>query len=428
MAACIAVRENKWCWFTMSDEGKRVVELTTLMKYLTGQKGDLALASLLCRCNHHGPLGTVPSCIVGLTTLPFMDHYAEKPMPAATAEGLLWLMSEMDEDLLNVNRGFLGDILVELGSSANGAVMARSRYPVLKMIDGSDDAVHLVLRDGDVPRCVLYSLLKIFAPKYDPSFLLNHRGLEVYLLELGVNFPEDLVSDHSIEVRTQDEEATMTDAFKCDAIQPYERQLAAKSCGIAVGTCAYDDGAAVLLIDFPVMMLVLLRLKITKAWYPQVDSFYQGIVLMGGTEDEALAMEQHWRFERNARPSSFFLKSFGLVDDLETMASSNNQLQWEDNEVLHLRKKVAVRALQAQLARHNFELTEQQALVWRLLDDKRRTNMVSKVIAYELARRVDPDVATLQRIKDDVLSAALTISREPLDKFPKSEDASDKNY
>ena len=54
--------------------------------------------------------------------------------------------------------------------------------------------------------------------------------------------------------------------------------------------------------------------------------------------------------------------------------------------------------------------------------------MATKVMAYELARRVDPDVATLRRIKDDVLSAALTISREPLEKFPKSEDASDKNF
>ena len=89
---------------------------------------------------------------------------------------------------------------------------------------------------------------------------------------------------------------------------------------------------------------------------------------------------------------------------------------------------MAVRALQVQLARHNFELAEQQALGRRLLDDTRRRNMATKVMAYELARRVDPDVATLRRIKDDVLSAALTISREPLEKFPKSEDASDKNF
>ena len=329
MATCITVQGKK-CWFTTLDDGKKYVELTTLLYHLTRQRGDRALVSLLRRSGHLGSMGTVPDSIVGFDRLPFpgqRGHASDKHMPAVTSDGLEWLMGEMDDELLKTQCIFMGAVIAQLGGSAKKAIALRSRYPILKMIDGGDEAVHLSMRDGEVPRVVLYSLLKTFAPKYNPSWLFHYRGLKSYLQELNVLLSENLALDVTNvlpDAKFQDDDTATADAFKCDSILPYERQLAAKSRGVVLGSCAYNNGTPVLLVDFPIVVLILFRLKTIEARSLQIGNFHQGLVLMGGNEDVARAMAQHWRAERDATPSNQFLQFLGLAVEHEVTEPSSS--------------------------------------------------------------------------------------------------------
>jgi hypothetical protein len=315
----------------VEDNGQRRIELTSLWKHLTGRQGDKALASLLRRSGHAGPSCTVPESMVGLSTRPFpgqRGHPSEKAMPCADAQGFLWLMAETDDAFLETHRDLLVDIAAHLGGDVQVAHAVRSRYPSLAMVENSANLVHLVLRRDDVPRVALFSLLGVFAPLCNPSAIFHFKGLKEYLRTLGICMPSNLSSDvppGTSKDKFQDSDETNSNierAFDSTDILPYERQLAAKSRGIVLGPCAYNNGTPVLLADFPVVVLVLFRLKTLEARQLQLGNFHQGLVLMGGNDDVAVAMSQHWKAERDARPSNQFLQFLGLAVEHEAAAAS----------------------------------------------------------------------------------------------------------
>jgi hypothetical protein len=322
MATCVKL-QGAPCWVAEDEEGKKRVEMTTLWKQLTGVRGDKALASMLRRSGHTGPVCTVPSGVAGVTTKTFpgqRGHKGDKLMPCADAEGLLWLMAEMDAAALEAHRSVLMKVVEYLGGDTRVAATVQSRYPSMKLIENSNDSVHMVLRQNDVPRVALFSLLKSFAPTYNPSCLFHHRGLEKYFTELGISMPDYLSTNFgppTSEERLHDDAAGGMLKRAFDSILPYERQLAAKSRGIVLGPCDYNNGTPVLLADFPVVVLVLFRLKTLEARSLQLGNFHQGLVLMGGNDDVALAMSQHWRAERDAQPSNQFLQFLSLAVDHE---------------------------------------------------------------------------------------------------------------
>lgn len=335
-AKCLKLRGVP-CWFTGLEAGhedqrpQRRIELTTLWKHLTGQRGDKALASLLRRSGHAGPPCTVPEGAAGLGVQPFpgqRGHKSDKRMPCADAEGLLWLMAETDDAFLETHRDLLVDIVAHLGGDAQVARAVRSRYPSLAMIENDTSLVHMVLRQDDVPRVALYSLLKAFSPARNPAELFLHRGVAKYLQQLDVSMPGNLSFDVAFatsEDKFQEAPSvddTLQRAFDHESILPYERQLAAKSQGLIHAPCAYNNGTPVLLADFPVVVLVLFRLKTAEARSLQLGNFHQGLVLMGGNDDVAVAMSQHWKAERDAKPSNQFLQFLGLAVEHEAAAAS----------------------------------------------------------------------------------------------------------
>jgi hypothetical protein len=109
----------------------------------------------------------------------------------------------------------------------------------------------------------LNSLLSSFAPGLHTT-RVGQRVLS-YLQRCGVALP-DAVSEGLDFQWSADHDPTnpSTTLFEGDLL-PYELALGQKSCGIVLGHCPYNNGRPTLLIDFPVVVLVLLKLRTTQA-------------------------------------------------------------------------------------------------------------------------------------------------------------------
>ena len=323
-ARAVPIWERKVAYFVADAAGVEHVELTTLWKHLFGRRGDRALAQTLRRRGHVGPTGTVPVDLPGLRRIAFPGqpgHAKDKYMPAATEAGLLELLPELDAEVLDANRGLLMATVRELGGDeAAGMALAHltTRYPHVAMVDGGH-AVCLVLRSGIVPRLAFFGLLKAFAPGQDPSFLFYQRGLRAFLVACGVTVPvPDATALGQLGglASNQSDDGPLANPAFAASILPYERALAAKSAGgLVYGSCAYADGQPTLLADLPIVVLTLFRLRTVQARSLQAGAFHQGVVLMGGDEEVASAMAQHWRAEREAQPSNQLLEFLGLAVD-----------------------------------------------------------------------------------------------------------------
>ena len=96
-------------------------------------------------------------------------------------------------------------------------------------------------------------------------------------------------------------------------VQDYEFALASRSRGLVRGRGAWHEGLETWLIDFPLVVLVVNRLRTTAARRFQAASLEQSLLLMSGREEVAKSMAQYWRRERMCRPDNALLQFVGAA-------------------------------------------------------------------------------------------------------------------
>ena len=107
-------------------------------------------------------------------------------------------------------------------------------------------------------------------------------------------------------------------------MEDYERALAARSEGLVRGRSAWNDGRETWLIDFPLLVLVINRLRTPQARRFQLASLEQSLLIMSGRQDVASGLAEYWRAERMARPDNFLLRFVGAVVDHEVPLRSED--------------------------------------------------------------------------------------------------------
>jgi hypothetical protein len=85
-------------------------------------------------------------------------------------------------------------------------------------------------------------------------------------------------------------------------VTDYEKMLGSQSTGLVWGHSTYNNGARALHGDFPIFILVMMKLRTREAREFQAHNFHQGVVMMGGNDEVALAMSRHWREQREEQP------------------------------------------------------------------------------------------------------------------------------
>ncbi len=82
--------------------------------------------------------------------------------------------------------------------------------------------------------------------------------------------------------------------YFAEPVQDYERDLAARSRGLVYGRSAWNDGREAWLIDFPLLVLIVNRLRTPQARRFQAASLEQSLVVMSGREDVARSLAEYW--------------------------------------------------------------------------------------------------------------------------------------
>ena len=111
--------------------------------------------------------------------------------------------------------------------------------------------------------------------------------------------------------------------FDLENISEHEKAAGAKSEGLTLGPCCdYNKGKLVLLCDLEIVFLVLLRLRTSEVRELQAMVSHQGLVIMGGNAAVATAMADHWKAEREAKPSNVLLQFLGAAVEHEAAQAS----------------------------------------------------------------------------------------------------------
>ena len=106
--------------------------------------------------------------------------------------------------------------------------------------------------------------------------------------------------------------------FDTANISEHEKAAGAKSEGLTFGPCCdYNGSKLVLLCDLEIVFLVLMRLRTSEVRELQAVVSHQGLVIMGGNATVATAMVNHWKAEREAKPSNVLLQFLGEAVDHE---------------------------------------------------------------------------------------------------------------
>lgn len=306
----------------------KVVALANLLCHLTGTRGDKQLMSLFRRSGRSVTLGRVPTDVPGLCMAAFPGqpgHASNKPMTASTRRGLEWLLREMDQETLDTHRNFLLALLTELDPVCGPMPSLQTRFPKVQMVAGSTSQVQVVL-GMDRPRMVLPSLLASFAPNLHVTRVT--LSLCAYLWRCNVSIPVDIVEqlECAYSMTHGDMSPTpCTTPFE-DTLLPYERALGLKSHGLILGPSSYNNGIPALLADFPIVVLVLLRLRTLEARQLVSGAFHQGLVMMSGNADVAQAIASHWQSERAAQPTNALLQFIHAAVDhqVEELRQADN--------------------------------------------------------------------------------------------------------
>ena len=94
--------------------------------------------------------------------------------------------------------------------------------------------------------------------------------------------------------------------------------------GLVRGRSAWNDGRETWLIDFPLMVLVVNRLRTPQARRFQLASLEQSLVVMSGRQDVASRLAKYWGEERMARPDNILLQFMGATVDHEMPLQSED--------------------------------------------------------------------------------------------------------
>jgi hypothetical protein len=341
-------------------------------------------------------------------------HASAKLMPAASGQGLAWLLPELDQETLDTHQALCKALLTELG--ANGLQMVCTRYPKLQMVANSTTETQIVL-GGDVPRMVLYSLLASFAPTLNVT--QTALSLCACLQSCGVDVPEDVLGRLSADLLDRQSDAHPDATPFQTTLLPYELMLGRQSRGVIWGHCAYANGRPVLLIDFPITALVLFRLRTQEARQLQIGAFHQGLTLMSGNENVALAIANHWRTEREAHPSDSLLRFLGAAVEHEVTASNPNPSVAPDNlnnsqlaqlqaqlqgvvELFHRSQQELPERVAAEIARHNtiVEMTRQRVSASTLRDQERLLRLGRVIPSTVDFQTTQPQLSTSSFLED----------------------------
>ncbi len=274
---------------SVEGQEEKVVELNSLWKILTGKQGDRALNAT------KKALGI--DNILESTFPEQPGHVKSKLMPCANAQLLKKLLSGLDASILKAKQDLAKKVLADLGNPIVDEV--KSRFAKFNVIS-NDNAISIVTEDDGTPRFVLFSVIKMFAPACLPSFVFYNRGVMTYLDKCGVKLPENLADAISPDIASAKSlvEPLWDNLSNDDGITDYEKMLGSKSSGLVWGHSTYDKGSKALHGDLPIFILVMMKLRTREARKFQGQALHQGVVMMGGNDQVALAISKHWRDER----------------------------------------------------------------------------------------------------------------------------------
>ncbi len=110
-------------------------------------------------------------------------------------------------------------------------------------------------------------------------------------------------------------------------IEAYEREIATQSRGLVRGRCAWCHGKETWLVDLPLVILVINRLRTPQARRFQAASLEQSWLIMSGREDVARSLANYWRQERMQRPDNVLLAFTGAAVDHELPSAAPGAMQ-----------------------------------------------------------------------------------------------------
>jgi hypothetical protein len=206
---------------------EKVVELNSLWKILTDERGDRVLKTT--------------SKLLGIdnilkSTFPEQPgHIKSKLMPCANAQLLKKLLSGLDASILEAKQDLVKKVLADLGHPVVDEV--KSRFAKVNIIS-DENAISIVKEDDGIPRFVLFSVIKMFAPACSPANIFYRNGVMEYLKKCGVKFPKDLETAESKDSAAlcNSPAKPLWDNIDDDgSITDYEKMLGAKSSGLVWG-------------------------------------------------------------------------------------------------------------------------------------------------------------------------------------------------
>jgi hypothetical protein len=311
--------------------GEKFVELTSLAKQVQKKmQGDKALASVWRRLGYDV---LIPP-IEGVRGMPFptqRGHARGKLMPAANLRGFETYVGELNEEDVEANLALLQAVARELLPASGGGsttplppFQLASRHKVMKL--GPDEStVHIVKLKGK-PLMVLATLLESFRVSRPRRCI--QRDLLPFFRACGVSgcdvSGDDIENDNEPNLASGGQDRTPLAKYLENGVEDYERALAARSAGLLRGRSTWNDGRETWLIDFPLLVLVINRLRTPQARRFQLASLEQSLVLMSGRQDVASSLAKYWREERMARPDNFLLQFVGAAVNHEVPLRSEN--------------------------------------------------------------------------------------------------------
>lgn len=184
-----------------------------------------------------------------------------------------------------------------------------------------------------------------------------------------------------------------------DEVEQYERDIAAQSKGLRWMSCPYNNGRPVLFGDFPVLVLLLNRLKTRKARQFRAAALEQSMLVMSGSERVATSLAQYWTEQRMSKPDNILLQYLGAVGEhMETQHSvqppSHDKLKLEiELDILRSKQKQEAERAKREQARTALviKFTQEVALKIKQESAKREEDR-TRTVAHVEARKRESEV------------------------------------
>ena len=242
-----------------TEHGQRYVELASLLRKVSNKRGDKYLRALWRQLGQD----EVAPQIEGVQKLQFAAVAGcarGSQKLAANLLGFQTVVREIEEGMLDRNKELLASVARTLG----GEVRLESRHRRVPL----DDQAAVLVVVGDPPRMVLTVLVEAFGVAAARNYV--ERQLIPYFVAGGVRV-EGSSGDALQRARLDDPQASPDDPRRrldehmgC-AIEDYERAIAARSRGLVRGRTAWNDGRECWLVDFPLVVLVVNRMRTPAA-------------------------------------------------------------------------------------------------------------------------------------------------------------------